>query len=282
LIKAIENIIIDLQDVDSSVHATVGPAVRFEEKVRIAEQDPGEHFRVGVPAAEIGAVEMEGLEVRGGREGHEGAVVEGLFVPACAEAHEVDGLKTLLIARTDDCEEAVEGIGIEELEVLAVQDVDGFVVDLFADGEEVRDERVQSGLFVWFLTPLRFPTPCCRSSVSPAISVVFIIDENSTDCSSVRFGFRRNSNAVIFGKGHLIDHVAKLWRQFHEWEWLLGFLTRVGVLRFLFLWCLFRRFLGRSVSNELDGWYLDGAEGYLVLAVCAIVVVAFIMAVFIV
>lgn len=36
-----------------------------------------------------------------------------------------------------------------------------------------------------------------------------------------------------------------------------------------------------SVS-ELDGWYLDGAEGYLVLAVCAIFVVAFIIAVFIV
>ena len=32
-----------------------------------------------------------------------------------------------------------------------------------------------------------------------------------------------------------------------------------------------------SVS-ELDGWYLDGAEGYLVLAVCAIFVVAFIIA----
>jgi hypothetical protein len=142
----------------------------------------------------------------------------------------------------------MEGVGVEELEVLAVQDVDGFVVDLFADGEEVRDERGELGVFFFFfLARLRFATPCRTTSVSPAVSVLFIADESSTDRSSVRFGFDRNPNAVRFGESHLVDHVAKFWGQFHEWERLLGFLTRVGVLCFLLLWCLFGCFLG-SVS----------------------------------
>jgi hypothetical protein len=246
--KRVENFLINLQDVDGSIPTPIRSTVRLKEVVRIPEQEPGETLRVRVPAAEVSFVETEGLEVRGGREGHEGTVVDGHFVPARAKAHDVDGVETLLVAWTDDCEEAMEGVGVVELEVLAVQDVDGFVVDLFADGEEVWDERGQLGSFVWFLALCRFATPCRTLSVSASVSVLFIPNDGSTDRSSVRFGFGRNPDAGIFGEGHLVDHVAKFWRQFHEWEWLLGFLAKVGMLCSLLLWCLFGCFLG-SVSE---------------------------------
>lgn len=138
--KRIENLFIDLQDVDGSIPTPIRSGVSLEEVVRIAVQESGKPLRISVPAAEISPVETEGLEIRGGREGHESAVVDGLFVPAGAEAYGFDGLKTLLVAWADEREEAMQGVGVEELEVLAVQDVDGFVVDLFADGEKVRDE----------------------------------------------------------------------------------------------------------------------------------------------
>jgi hypothetical protein len=114
------------------------------------------------------------------------------------------------------------------------------------------------GFFVWFLTVLRFATPSRTPSVSPSVSILFIPDDGSTDRSSVRFGFGRDPDARIFGEGHLVDHVAKLWGQFHEGERLLGFLTRVGVLCFLLLWCLFGCFLG-SVSKA-NGEYSTGSS----------------------
>jgi hypothetical protein len=82
--KRIENLFIDLQDVNSSIPTTIRSAVSLKEEVRIAVQESGESLRVGVPAAEISPVETEGLEVRGGREGHESAVVDGLFIPSGA------------------------------------------------------------------------------------------------------------------------------------------------------------------------------------------------------
>lgn len=219
--------------------------------MRIAVQHPGEAFCAGLIAAELGVVDVEGLEVRGARKGHEGAVVECSFVPARAEIHDVDGLKTLLVAWTDDREEPMEGVRVVEPELLAIQDVDGFVVDLFADGQEVRDERVQLPFFVWILDRLRFPTARSTLPVSfaPSITVVIIVEESSTDRASVRFSFRRNPNAIPFGKGHLVNHVTKFGRQLHEWERLLSFLPRQGMLRLLLLWGLLGHFLGRSVNR---------------------------------
>jgi hypothetical protein len=246
-VKRIENIIVELNDVDSRVPATIRNAVRFEEKVRITVQTSGETLGARVIAAEIGAVETEGLEVCRTRKRHEGAVVEGSLVPACAEVQDLDRLKALLVVWADDREESMEGVGVVELEVLAVKDVDSFVVDLFADGEEVREKNVRSGLFVWNLALLRFPTPrgTLHVSLSLSIVVILIMDESSTDRSSVRFGSRRNPDVVHFGKGVLVDHVTKFGRQLHERERFHDFMD---VLRFLLLRGLFGHFLG-SVSE---------------------------------
>ena len=62
---------------------------------------------------------------------------------------------------------------------------------------------------------------------------VRIVDESPTDRSSVSFGFCRDAYAVDINKSHLVDHVAKLWRQLHEWERLLRFPTKDGMPRFL-------------------------------------------------
>jgi hypothetical protein len=249
-VKRIENIIVELNDVDSSVSATIRNAVRFEEEVRIAVQTSGEPLGARVVATEIGAVETESLEVCRTRKRHKGAVVQGSLVPSCAEVQDLHRMKALLVAWADDREESMEGVGVVELEFLAVKDVDGFVVDLFADGEEVREKNVRSGLFVWSLALLRFPTPrgTLHVSLSLSIIVILILDESSADRSSVRFGSRRNPNVVHFGKGVLIDHVTKFGRQLHERERLLGFLTRESMLRFLLLRCFFGHFLG-SVSE---------------------------------
>jgi hypothetical protein len=246
-VKRIENIIIELNDVDSSVPAAIRIAVRFQEKVRIAVQTSGKALCARVVAAEIGSVETESLEVCRTRKRHEGAVVEGSLVPACAEVQDLDRMKALLVAWADNREESMEGVSVVELEVLAVKDVDSFVVDLFADGEEVREKNVRSGFFVWNLARLRFPTPrgTLHVSLSLSIIVILILDESSADRSSVRFGSRRNPNVVHFGKGVLIYHVTKLGRQLHERERLLGFLS---MLRLLLLRCLFGHFLG-SVSE---------------------------------
>jgi hypothetical protein len=246
-LNPIKNLIIDLNDVDSSVPATIRNAVRFEEEVGIAVQVSSEAHGGRVVAAEVGHVDTEGLEVCRTRKRHEGAVVEGSLVPARAEAYDLDRMKALLVAWADDREESMEGVGVVELEVLAVQDVDGFVVDLFADCEDVREKNVRFGFFVWNLAPLRFPTPrgTLHVSLSLSIIVILIMDDSSTDRSSVRFGFRRNPNAVHFGKRVLVDHVTKFGRQLHERERLLGFLS---MLRLLLLRCLFRLFL-RSVSE---------------------------------
>jgi hypothetical protein len=82
--KRVENLFIDLQDVDGSIPTPIRSAVGLEEEMRIAVQESGESLRISVPAAEIGPVETEGLEIRSGREGHEGAVVDGLFIPSGA------------------------------------------------------------------------------------------------------------------------------------------------------------------------------------------------------
>lgn len=129
------------------------------------------------------------------------------------------------------------------------------------------------GLFVFFLAVLWFATPCRTLSVSPAVSVLFVADESSADRSSVRFGFDRNPDAGIFRESHLIDHVAKFWGQFHEWERLLGFLTRNSSMPRLLR--LFRLFLGRSVKRTAS---IRRAQVYLVFAVSTVIIVAFIFA----
>jgi hypothetical protein len=82
--KRIENLFIDLQDVDSSIPTPIRSAISLEEEVRIAVQESGKSLRISVPAAEISPVETEGLEICSGSEGHEGAVVDGLFIPSGA------------------------------------------------------------------------------------------------------------------------------------------------------------------------------------------------------
>jgi len=137
-------VLAQLNNIKSSIPATIRNAVRFKEEVRITVETSSQALCIRV-VAELGGREVEGLEVCGCREGHEGAVVEGSGVATRAEAFDVDGPDALLIAWADDCEEPMEGVGVSEHEVLVVEDVDGFVMDLFANGEDVRDERADRG-----------------------------------------------------------------------------------------------------------------------------------------
>ena len=205
---------VQLKNVHSSIFAAVGSSVCFEKPVTIAEDTGCDTTRLVAPVRYI-ARDPQRLEVGGTSEQRQTRVVVSLRLTRVAPSHDLDGTEALLVARAHRGKEGVQCSGVLKDEVMTIEVIDGFRVNLFVNSEESGNEGCRDGADL-SLVILQGTT-----AIDPTFVRLRRIDWPAMSYTAVAGLADRDGDTVGIGQSHVVDNVTELSWQIEESEALL-------------------------------------------------------------